>query len=307
METTAWIQGTSVTGVGWSAVGAASLLEAIELAENTKYASHAFQVTDPLTVLAFDLAGAGLKSRDTILGIEVEVYATSGVPQIVTGNTTGVQLTFDGSTPVGDEKEFNSDGPGWQDDILGGASDLWGLTPTADDLLASTFGVLIAEGSNTTGDSNGRRIDFVQLRVHYEPASNGGGSFSYQTTRIFQEMDQASAAKRGYKVLPFDDNAPEPLRGTPADEDLVSVAASAQIFANAPAGTRLIFLTLRTAGVTMRFDGGTATAGDNGHDFNADVGQPYVFYMDRENALLVRAIENGGTCTGRVTYFGTVG
>lgn len=89
-----------------------------------------------------------------------------------------------------------------------------------------------------------------------------------------------------------------------ADEALPSVAASAAIFANAPSGTKVIWLTLRTAGITMTFDAGAATAGANGHDFANGSSAPYAFALNQEQALLVRAIQNGGTATGWITYRG---
>lgn len=89
-------------------------------------------------------------------------------------------------------------------------------------------------------------------------------------------------------------------------EALPSVAAAAFIFTNAPAGTKEIWLTLRTAGVTMTFDGTTApTAGAVGHDFSSDGSTPYVFQdYDDVRAKLVKAIQNGGTATGYITYWG---
>ena len=88
------------------------------------------------------------------------------------------------------------------------------------------------------------------------------------------------------------------------DEALPAIAASAQIFINAPASTKLIYLTLRSAGATLTFDAAAATAGANGHDFAHGTMAPHVFRLNQTQALLVRAIENGGTATGHVTYRG---
>jgi hypothetical protein len=83
-----------------------------------------------------------------------------------------------------------------------------------------------------------------------------------------------------------------------------SIASSAQIFASAPAGTTEIWMTIRTAGLTMRTDAGTATAGANGVDFVHASTSPYVLQMDQTRALLCRAIQNGGTTTGYIVYRG---
>lgn len=87
-------------------------------------------------------------------------------------------------------------------------------------------------------------------------------------------------------------------------EALPSVTASTQIFANAPANTKEIWLTLRTAGITLRTDGGVATAAGNGNDFAKDSPAPLVLIMNQTQALLVRAIANGGASTGYITYRG---
>ncbi len=81
--------------------------------------------------------------------------------------------------------------------------------------------------------------------------------------------------------------------------------SDAQIFRNAPANTKEIWLTLRNGGVTLRTDNGTPTAGANGHDFAGDTGAPWVFTdISQAAALLVKAIQNGGTTTGWVAYRG---
>jgi len=91
---------------------------------------------------------------------------------------------------------------------------------------------------------------------------------------------------------------------TLADEALPSIAASTQLFVNAPAGTKEIWVTLRTAGMTMTTDAGAATAGANGNDFSSGTVAPHVFRMNKTAALLCRAIGNGGTATGWIVYRG---
>lgn len=88
------------------------------------------------------------------------------------------------------------------------------------------------------------------------------------------------------------------------EEALATVSSSTQIFANAPMGTKEVWLTIRTAPLTIRFDAGTATAGANGCDFANDMNSPWVFPMNYKAALDVRAIQNGGTATGYIVYRG---
>lgn len=85
-------------------------------------------------------------------------------------------------------------------------------------------------------------------------------------------------------------------------EALPSISSAASIFANAPAGTVLARITIRTAGMTATFDGTTTpTAGANGQDF--DTGS-YDIYQNQVELKKISAIQNGGTCTGWITYFG---
>ena len=88
-------------------------------------------------------------------------------------------------------------------------------------------------------------------------------------------------------------------------EAMPALTTSTQIFANAPAGTKAIYLTVRTAGITMTFDGTTAaTASVVGHDFNTGASAPYVLSLNQTQALLVRAIQQSATAAGYITYRG---
>ena len=84
-----------------------------------------------------------------------------------------------------------------------------------------------------------------------------------------------------------------------------SLSSSTQIFANAPAGTKEIWVTVRTAGITMRTDAGTATAGANGLDYAVNsTSVPYSFPFNYTQALKCYAIQNGGTATLYIEYRG---
>lgn len=87
-------------------------------------------------------------------------------------------------------------------------------------------------------------------------------------------------------------------------EAMPACSSSTQIFANAPAGTRAIQLTLRTQGITMRCDAGTATASANGIDLAADTAAPHLLALTYDQALKVRAIQISATATGYIQYWG---
>lgn len=184
MPITDWIKAQSVTGTNWSPVGAASLILALASPNDSQYDTHAHPANDKLKCLDYDFAAEGLIATDVIDGIEFQCYGTTGLPEIVGGNTIGCYLTLDGSTPIGDEKTFDCDGPGTQNATLGGATDPWGNALTGADILVATFGVLIAEGSDTAGDLNGRRVDYERMRIHYS-----AGTVPAPISTILEDID----------------------------------------------------------------------------------------------------------------------
>lgn len=95
---------------------------------------------------------------------------------------------------------------------------------------------------------------------------------------------------------------PEMRMSALLEEALPIVATSTQLFANAPVGTMMITLTLRTQGISMRFDGNVATVA-NGHDY-AVWGTPHTLKVTQAQALLARAIQMGASATGWITYWG---
>ena len=91
-------------------------------------------------------------------------------------------------------------------------------------------------------------------------------------------------------------------------EAMRSVVASQPIFDNAPAGTREIRMTVRTAAITMAGPAGglpvTATT-TVGLDFAVNsASSPYVIEITQSEARKMRAIQNGGTAAGYIEYWG---
>lgn len=85
-------------------------------------------------------------------------------------------------------------------------------------------------------------------------------------------------------------------------EALVSISSSAPLFANAPVGAKTAVVTFRAAGVTLTFDATAAVAGSTGIDYAAGT---YSFtFRDQTEMKRTRAVQNGGTTTGYVVYWG---
>ena len=91
-----------------------------------------------------------------------------------------------------------------------------------------------------------------------------------------------------------------------SSEAISSLSSATSIFANAPAGVKEIWLTVRTAPITMTFDGTTPTAGAVGQDFGTNTtSTPWVFEdMSQAKSLRIKAIQNGGSATAYITYWG---
>jgi hypothetical protein len=101
-------------------------------------------------------------------------------------------------------------------------------------------------------------------------------------------MDYAAAKQGGYRCI--------------SGEALPAVSASTQIFANAPAGTTVVELTVRAQALRLTFDGTTAATATVGQDY--PIGNHRLF-LNSEQAKRVRAIQAAATATGYITYFTT--
>ena len=122
-----------------------------------------FDANDLSYLLKATNPSMGVPAGATINGILVEIerhYAAGTVADY------DVCLTKDGSARVGDDKSTGAAFPA-ADAItsFGGATDLWGTTWTADEVNATTFGVLYkmqATGANADGF-----VDFIRITVYY--------------------------------------------------------------------------------------------------------------------------------------------
>jgi hypothetical protein len=84
-------------------------------------------------------------------------------------------------------------------------------------------------------------------------------------------------------------------------EAMPSMAASNDVFKNAPLGTREVTFSIRAQAVTVRSDGELVTAGANGRTLA--VGH-YIWQLDQSALKLIRMIQESATATGYVEYWG---
>ena len=83
-----------------------------------------------------------------------------------------------------------------------------------------------------------------------------------------------------------------------SSEPIPSMTSSTKIFANAPALTVKVQITVRNGTMTLTYDGTTPTS-TVGHDF---VTGTYDFNFDAPNLIAIKAISS--SATGYITYFG---
>lgn len=108
--------------------------------------------------------GFAISAGSTINGITVEIngYGANGAssPQHVT-------LKKSGTDSAGDDYGIETDWPATPGATrsFGGVSDLWGTTWTAEEINASTFGVLFANKS--TGTDADVYIDYIRVTITY--------------------------------------------------------------------------------------------------------------------------------------------
>lgn len=173
MPVTDWKYPGSVSGTGWSASDAGTLVHAMS-ANDDVYAEHPSVDGDYLKCTNFSFA---LPSGSIPEGIEIydESYVTNIIPPEPDGPTVGMgyQITKDNNVVVGTEKEhtvtpniITNDGV-----ITGGPTDLWGMSSLSEiDVEASTFGVWMRRGPSST-DVRGRLSDWLKMRVWYSEAT----------------------------------------------------------------------------------------------------------------------------------------
>jgi len=86
-----------------------------------------------------------------------------------------------------------------------------------------------------------------------------------------------------------------------SEEVLPSFAAAGPLFSNVPAGAIGATFTIRSSPVTLTFAGTVPVAGVTGTDYDLNT---YDFYMGVAALKAIQCIQNGGTATGFVTYWG---
>lgn len=89
------------------------------------------------------------------------------------------------------------------------------------------------------------------------------------------------------------------------DEALPDLSTADQIFANAPAGTRTILLTVEDQAIRVRFAGSGNDPVAGGIGQLLPVGQ-YELRRTQAQALEIYAVEEAATATGTITYLGEV-
>lgn len=122
----------------------------------------------------------------TNLGLSIPAGSTiDGIEALVRHYNSGsfqydhtVQLIIGGSRS-GSNK---ASGTVWASNTIenftyGGASDLWGLTPTRGDVVASNFGLSFRMSNQIALGTSTPRVYYIQMKVHYTEAAGNTGAF----------------------------------------------------------------------------------------------------------------------------------
>jgi len=143
--------------------GASSPTVSVDYFKMTVY--YTLPKTDGLRVTNFSFSGV-LPADAEIKGIEVDVERSVDTGSDVTDDL--VQLVVGGSL-VGDDKATADAWP-TSDAVAnyGGDEDLWGLTPTRSQVVASDFGVEIRATKGTSITDITASIDHITITIHYD-------------------------------------------------------------------------------------------------------------------------------------------
>jgi hypothetical protein len=121
--------------------------------------------------------GFAIPTGATIDGITVVVGARTQSGSQVTASDSSVRLFIAGS-PAGDNKAAVGNYPITtpEDVTYGGAADTWGLTPTAEQINATGFGVGFSFTSTAGPQGGSVDVDYITITVTYTAAAGGGAA-----------------------------------------------------------------------------------------------------------------------------------
>lgn len=163
--TTDWTVPTAASGTNWTN-------PTNVFTSNDSRAVYADVSQDDLKITGFSLL---VPDDATILGVEVSVEG-NGTDATAANRSIEIGMTKDGSTLAGSRLASQNLNQTTDTTLtFGNASNLFSTTLTADEVQASTWGVLLRAGNTNAG---ARNIDQVRLRVTYTPVGEIDG-FDY--------------------------------------------------------------------------------------------------------------------------------
>lgn len=123
--------------------------------------------------------GFAIPTGATIDGIVVVIGERNQNGAQGNASDNSVRL-FVGGSPAGDNKAAggNYDIGTPASPTYGGAADTWGLTPTAEQVNASNFGVGFSFTATAGPQGIAVQVDWITMTVYYTEGSGGGGSSS---------------------------------------------------------------------------------------------------------------------------------
>ena len=179
MTTSSWVfaksgSGASVTGIGTVAWTGATDVNADDSTRASANTIPAGGASNWLRAY-FDFAtGDVVPAGATIVGIEAEVdcFGYGGYPVRFNAARLVIGGTIQGSN-VDNMPATNWGTPSTGDAplTLGGATNLWGATPSAADVRGSTFGIAISAKNDEASKNRNAGVDYIRMRIYYTVAS----------------------------------------------------------------------------------------------------------------------------------------
>jgi hypothetical protein len=162
--------------------------------------------------------------------------------------------------------------------------------PTTAQINAGDFGIAFAaDYAAEPLSSDYPSVEFISVEFEYTLAGSGAGGAG-SVSQVGTMFDKPSIAGGGYKVL-----------GVQAQGSLNS---SQNPFSSAPAGTKMVLVTVTGADVRLTFDGTTVPTSTVGNIFAS--GQSYWLPLNETEAEKVKAIETSASAAMYASFWGLV-
>lgn len=210
MTTSSWVFVKATTGANVTGIGTVAWSNPTDISadDSTRALAASIPAAGASNWLRgyFDFAtGDVVPSGVTIDGIEVEVdtYGYDGYPVRFNAARLVIGGTIQGSDVAGmPSTNWGTPSTGDAPILLGGATALWGATPSAADVRGSTFGVAISAKNDEASKARNAYVDYIKMRIYYT-SPIGADVWMPPVTVTSGSSQSAAIAAQGSHKLQF--------------------------------------------------------------------------------------------------------